>query len=91
MDTARSFTISDDFFDIVKRYRLLQPPNMSCTRFFIGYRHGRCIRQPIDYSKFSDYPPEIAEYLHLENPRSYKGKVLYPIVPFTQDNYSLIL
>lgn len=72
--TPRSFTISDNYYDVVTKYLELRPPVTNTTRFFIQYRKGRCIRQPIGENKFGDFPREIAEYLKLERPETYKSK-----------------
>ena len=52
----------------------MRPSNLDTKRFFLAYRNGKCIRQPIGINKFADFPREIAEWLKLDNPRSYKSE-----------------
>lgn len=72
-DTPRSFTICDNYYDIVKKYINLRPAG-NLTRFFVCYRNGKCIRQPIGEHKFPHFPRQIAEFLNLDDPGSYTGK-----------------
>lgn len=69
----RSFTISDDFFNIFEKYRALRPANATTNRFFLNYRNGKCTQQVIGINKFGSMPKEIATYLNLPDPKSYTG------------------
>ncbi|KAG4075855.1 hypothetical protein HA402_003681 [Bradysia odoriphaga] len=42
-------------------------------RFFLGYRKGKCISQPIGINTFGGYPKTIAIFLNLESPSEYTG------------------
>lgn len=71
----KSFTIHDEYFNIVKKYMLLRPQKPTCSnRFFLNYRNRTCTVQPIGKNKLAAMPRKIAEYLGLENPEFYTGK-----------------
>lgn len=72
-NTHRSFTISDQYFDLVEKYRNLRPPTMPSNRFFTNYQKGKCTVQFIGKNKFTKMPKQIAEYLSLEEPDRYTG------------------
>ena len=55
-------------------YIQLRPTDVNTTRFFLSYRDGKCIRQPIGINKFGDFPRQIAEFLKLDKPETYKSK-----------------
>lgn len=69
----RSFTISDEYAEIVKRYMALRPKKELSTRFFLNYQKGRCTSQVIGKHKFSGMPSVIAQWLELPNPKRYTG------------------
>lgn len=69
--TKRVFTISDDYFQIVKKYVDLRPDDMD--RFFVGFREGKCTRQPMGRNSIMQVPKKIAQYLKLEEPSRYSG------------------
>lgn len=70
----KSFTIHDEYFNIVKQYTLLRPQKSGCSnRFFLTYRNKSCIVQPIGKNTLATMPRKIAEYLGLENPELYTG------------------
>ncbi|XP_037039723.1 uncharacterized protein LOC119077677 [Bradysia coprophila] len=58
---------------IVKRYAALRPPSVTIERFFLGYRKGKCISQPIGINTFGGYPKAIAVFLNLQSPSEYTG------------------
>lgn len=70
---SRSFTISGEFYKIVKKYQDLRPPKFTSERFFINYRNGKCTVQVVGKNKFSTMPREIATYLNLPNIELYTG------------------
>lgn len=70
---ARSFTITGEFFDIVKKYRDLRPAKILTSRFFIIYRNRKCTSQVIGKNTFSKMPRIIAAYLELPDPDRYTG------------------
>ena len=77
----RSFTVTNDpngfnYYDIVRSYMKLRPANCSTDRFFLGYRIGKCINQPIGKNTISAMPMKIAEPLELDTPKEYTGMAL---------------
>ena len=71
-NVPRSFTITGEFYNIVKRYRILRP-NLIATRFFINYRNGKCTAQFIGKNKLRAMPRKIAEFLKLPEPELFTG------------------
>lgn len=71
----RTFTISDKYFDVVKKYISLRPKRDDNKRFFLSYRNKKCTRQAIGRTTFYKMPKEIATYLKLNNPERYTGKL----------------
>lgn len=69
----RSFTVTDKFFSIVKKYMELRPKNCKIDRFFLNYQNGKCLQQPIGIHKFGSMPSLIATYLKLPDANSYTG------------------
>lgn len=77
--------ISRDFFvtsggiegvnlvDIVRQYKTLRPTNTNHCRFFVGFRQGVCIRQPVGIHTFGGMPKTIASFLNLPHPEVYTG------------------
>jgi integrase len=53
-----------------RKYLLLRQAN-SPARIFLGYRNGKCIRQPIGRNMIATYPRMIAGLLNLPNPTSF--------------------
>ena len=72
-DYPGQFIIGNLFYDKVKQYILLRPPDQFSDRFFIQYHNGRCTRQNIGRHKIGEVPESIASYLNLENPKKYTG------------------
>lgn len=77
-DTKRSFIIPDSSlsfnpYAIYKRYAKLRPRNIENRRFFIGYRKGKCVAQPVGIHTIGGVPKKVAEFLGLSNPGSYSG------------------
>lgn len=65
------FTIGTEFSRIVKKYANLRPKNATNDRFFLNYKNGMCTVQVIGINTFAKMPGRIANYLKLENPKSY--------------------
>ncbi|KAJ6641549.1 hypothetical protein Bhyg_06488 [Pseudolycoriella hygida] len=59
--------------DVVKRYIALRPDETPHTRFFVGYRNGKCTRQPVGVNTIAKYPERIAKFLNLPSPSEYTG------------------
>lgn len=72
----RSFTVSNYYYDVVKRYLKLRPENVCTPRFFLCYREGRCLKQVIGKNTISKVPSVIAEYLKLPDVNLYTGHTL---------------
>lgn len=76
---GRQFVIADsgntdiNVVNIIKRYINLRPHGVPNSRFFIGYRQGKCTRQPIGINQISAYPGKIATFLGLPSPNQYTG------------------
>lgn len=68
----RSFTVSNEYFDIIQKYMDLKPPHARQDRFFLNYQNG--YNQPISKRKIANAPKRVAAYLRLENPNIYRGK-----------------
>lgn len=72
----RNFTITDAFYDVVKKYADLRPMNLPCNSFFLRIQHGKCTRERIGINKFGVMGKEIAKFLGLPNPERYTGHCL---------------
>ena len=69
----RIFVISEEFVEIVKKYKALRPSAMVTNRFFINYTKGKCTKQVIGRNKIALMPRIIANFLNLDNPELYTG------------------
>lgn len=76
----RSFVIkrskenSTDVVRLVKKYIALRSPSIQGhTRFFVGYRNGKCTSQPMGKNTIGQLPTKIAEYLKLPDAKLYTG------------------
>ena len=49
---------------IVRKYVSLRPKVSKCNRFFLGYKHGKCINQPMGINTLGDTPKKIAKFLN---------------------------
>lgn len=58
---------------IIRNYAQLRPKLVDHGRFFIGYRNGKCTRQPVGKNTFGAMAKEIASFLKLDNPELYTG------------------
>jgi len=59
--------------DVVRKYIKLRPNNYEHNRFLVGYRAGKCIKQPIGINTVGSVPKLIAKFLQLPNPEKYTG------------------
>lgn len=57
---------------IVRKYLSLRTTTKT-DRFFVGYRAGKCISQPLGINTIGGLPKSIAEFLGLPNPALYTG------------------
>lgn len=69
----RKFTISDHFYNIVKKYMNLRPSHVVINSFFLNYQKSKCTIQRIGKNKFAIIGRQIAMYLKLPNPDRYTG------------------
>lgn len=69
----REFTITGDFYNIVKKYWALRPCNVPSDNFFINFQKNKCTRQVIGINKLGNMPKQIATFLNLDNPQEYTG------------------
>lgn len=72
-DRPRLFVVTDDFYQIYKRYANLRPKHVTTTRFFLNYRNGKCSQQVIGINSFGSMPKSVAIFLKLHDPKSYTG------------------
>ena len=74
----RTFTITAcrenkvRYLQIVKKYINIRSKIVN-VRFFMRYRGGRCVNQPVGKNKIAEIPCKIATYLNLDNPKTYTG------------------
>ncbi|XP_044593466.1 uncharacterized protein LOC123271256 [Cotesia glomerata] len=68
---ARTFVVTDEFYQTYKKYSSSRPTNLATKRFFVGYRNGRCTKQNIGINTFGSMPKIVAKYLNLANSESY--------------------
>lgn len=71
------FTINGTFFNIVRAYVDLRSKHTNENRFFLQYRNGRCIAQPMGQNTFCVMPRKIAKYLKLPEVERYSGTTLH--------------
>ncbi|KAG5881562.1 hypothetical protein JTB14_033067 [Gonioctena quinquepunctata] len=59
--------------DIIRRYINLRPPLADIQRFFIAYRNGKCVNQPVGVHTIGGIPKKVATFLGLPNPEAFIG------------------
>ncbi|KAK5650834.1 hypothetical protein RI129_001863 [Pyrocoelia pectoralis] len=75
--TTRTFTITDKFYELCKKYINVRPKNPSCpTTFFLNYKQGKCTTQIIGINQFGSMGKKIAHFLNLPHPELYTGHTL---------------
>jgi hypothetical protein len=57
--------------EIIRKYLKLRPQHSDHGRFFVGYRKGFCIKQPVGINTFGGMPKKFALFLNLSNPEEY--------------------
>lgn len=70
----RSFTIDISFYEFVKKYIDLRPKNCKTNRFFLGYRNGKCVNQPVGINTMYKQLKIVSKFLNLSG--SYTGHTL---------------
>ncbi|CAB0034348.1 unnamed protein product [Trichogramma brassicae] len=69
----RSFTISEDFYAICKKFMNLRPNDCKCNHLILKYSNGKCSDQPVGINMIGTIPNKIASFLNLANPELYTG------------------
>ena len=70
---TRKFSITGNFFHVVKNYAALRPQHVNHNSFFLNYQKGKCTTQRIGVNKLASMGKQIATYLKLPNPELYTG------------------
>ncbi|KAL7298542.1 hypothetical protein TKK_0008318 [Trichogramma kaykai] len=70
----RLFTVAGDFYKICKQFMELRPKDCSSNRFFVNYRNGKCVNQPIGINQMNAIPKVIASFLNLSNPELFTAQ-----------------
>ena len=74
---ARTFVITSELAEIVKKYIKLRPKNTpSKSRFLIKYINNACVRSNIGKTKVGSVAKDIATWLGLDNPKNFTGRAL---------------
>ena len=69
----RKFVLDEKYSYLIDEYISARPLHLTSNKFFMCYRKGRIINQPMGINKIGMLPQEIAEYLELPNPKTYTG------------------
>ncbi|KAF2886344.1 hypothetical protein ILUMI_19829 [Ignelater luminosus] len=70
---VRTFTVTDNFYIICKKYLHLRPAGVPSQAFFLNCQKGRCSTQRIGINKFGVMAKEVTTYLKLPNPELFTG------------------
>lgn len=76
---SRIFTITDKANEkvlsltILRKYTGIKPKETNSRRFFYSVRQGKCVNQLVGINTLGQIPQKIAEYLKLQDPKSYTG------------------
>lgn len=70
---ARKFTVTGNFYTIVKKYLNLRPTNISQTVLFFRFQNGKYHSQRIGINKFGAMGKDIATFLKLPDSSLYTG------------------
>jgi integrase len=62
-----------DLLEIFRTYFSLPPSPIEITRFFLGFRNGKCTRQAVGINTIGGMPKKIADFLNLPNSSNYTG------------------
>jgi hypothetical protein len=62
-----------DLLEIFRTYFSLRPSPIEITRFFLGFRNGKCTRQAVGINTIGGVPKKIADFLNLPNSSNYTG------------------
>ncbi|KAL7300827.1 hypothetical protein TKK_0006388 [Trichogramma kaykai] len=67
----RWFVVDGSKADIVIKYMELRPKKVKFPNFFLIYRDGACINQPMEINNIGGVPIAIAKYLKLPDPKKF--------------------
>ncbi|XP_045472763.1 uncharacterized protein LOC123679295 [Harmonia axyridis] len=70
---ARKFTVTGNFYTIVKKYLNLRPTDISQTIFFLKFQNGKYHSHRIGINKFGAMGKDIATFLKLPDCNLYTG------------------
>jgi integrase len=70
---VRTFILTDEYYNFVKKYMNLRPPHVTINSFFLNYQKAKCTTQKVGKNKFGIMGNQIASYLGLPNPEKYTG------------------
>lgn len=69
----RRFTITESYYNTVKKYTTLRVPATPTTAFFVNYVKMKCTKQPVGINKLASFGKQIAIFLKLQNPECFTG------------------
>lgn len=72
---SRSFTISDDYYHVCKRYINMRPQNINNSSLFLHYNKDKCTAHNIGINKFGVMVRQVAEFLKLPNTEVYTTRI----------------
>lgn len=72
-DVSRRFIVTEEYVKFYRMYIALRPPAAKDRRLFYAYRNGKCINQVVGKNQFYKVPETVANFLCLENAKSYTG------------------
>lgn len=72
---SRSFTISDEYYHVCKRYINLRPPNINNSSLFLYYNKDKSTAHNIGINKFGVMVRQVAEFLKLPNTEVYTTRI----------------
>lgn len=72
-NTNRVFTVTGEYFELVKKYISLRPDHCCSPSFFIHYHAGKYTSMSVGINQFGNLGKTIAKFLGLPNPELYTG------------------
>lgn len=62
-----------DMLKLFRQYAQMRPAGLTHSRFFVGYRAGKCTKQVIGINAIAKMPKTIADFLKLPSSHEYTG------------------
>lgn len=62
-----------DMLELFRTYAKMRPAGLTCNRFFLGYRNGKCMKQVMGINIIGAVPRTIAQFLKLASPNEFTG------------------